>query len=103
MQQLLVATGGTAADADFFLACSSAVCVCVLPCEGGESDAGVRRPGDDVEEDDDQSDLRHLPLVLQPVEILHRVTSAAVTVDAAVDLPHGSETHRDLLSGPAAC
>lgn len=67
-----------------------------LPGEGGESDGGVRRPGDDVEQDDDESDLRHLPLVLQPVEALHGVTSASVTVNAAVDLPHRPENTRRL-------
>lgn len=71
----------------------------VLPGEGSERDAGVRRPGDDIEEDDDQSDLRHLPLVLQPVEILHGVAIAAVTVDAAVNLPHSPEnTHTQTCS-----
>ncbi len=65
----------------------------MLPGKGGESDAGVRRPGDNVEQDDNESDLRHLPLILQPVKILHRVTTAAVAVNAAVDLPHSPETH----------
>lgn len=68
--------------------------VFILPGEGGEGDAGVRRPGDDVEQDDDQGDLRHLPLVLQPVQVLHGVAAAAVAVNAAVNLPHSSEnTH----------
>lgn len=69
------------------------VCCSTLPGEGGEGDGGVRRPGDDVEEDDDQSDLRHLPLILQSVETLHGVSTAAVTVtvDAAVNLPHSPE------------
>lgn len=59
-----------------------------LPSKRGQSDAGVWRPGDDVQQDDDQSDLRHLPLVLQPLEVLHRVLSPAMAVDAAVDLTH---------------
>lgn len=65
----------------------------VLPGEGGEGHGGVRRPGDDVEQDDDERDLRHLPLVLQPMETLHGITSAAVTVNTAVNLPHCPETH----------
>lgn len=70
----------------------------VLPGEGGEGDAGIRRPGDDVEQDDDQRNLRHLPLVLQPLEVLHRVAAAAVTVNAAVNLPHSPEdTHRPVV------
>lgn len=70
----------------------------VLPGEGGEGDGGVRRPGDDVEQDDDERNLRHLPLVLQPVETLHGITSAAVTVNTAINLPHSPETHTELQS-----
>lgn len=70
----------------------------VLPGKGGEGDGGVRRPGDDIEKDDDERDLRHLPLVLQPVETLHGITSAAVTVNTAVNLPHRPETHTELQS-----
>lgn len=71
------------------------VCVWWLPGEGGEGDDGIGRPGDDVEQDDDQGDLRHLPLVLQPVETLRRVPSAAVAVGAAAHLPHRpAHTHR---------
>lgn len=64
-----------------------------LPGEGGEGHGGVRRPRDDVEQDDDQGDLRHLPLVLQPVVTLHRVAAAAVAVSAAGELPHSPENH----------
>lgn len=42
-----------------------------LPSKGGQSDARVRRPGDDVEHDDHQCDLCHLPLILETLKILH--------------------------------
>lgn len=42
-----------------------------LPSKGGQSDTRVRRPGDDVQQDDHQCYLCHLPLVLQTLKVLH--------------------------------
>lgn len=57
--------------------------------KGSERNGRIRRPGDYVEQDDDEGDLCHLPLVLHPVETFERVAAAAaVAVGAAVDLPH---------------
>lgn len=59
------------------------------PGECSEGCTGVRCPGDDEQQDDDEGDLGHLPFTLHLVEPLCRVLAPL-----AVDLRYGSVKHR---------
>lgn len=51
-----------------------------LPSKCSEGRTGVRRPGDDEQQDDDERNLGHLPFAPHLVEPLRRV-SRSITVD----------------------
>lgn len=56
-----------------------------LPGERSEGGAGIRSPGDNEQQDDDERDLGHLPLTLHLMQPPHRVPGSLT-----VDLGYGS-------------
>lgn len=61
-----------------------------LPSESSEGCTGVRGPGDDEQQDDDECDLGHLPFASHLVEPLRRVS-----VSFTIDLCYCSVRHAD--------
>lgn len=55
-------------------------CSSHLPSKRSQSGAGIRSPGDNEQQDDDERDLRHLPLTLHLMQPPHGV-SGSLTAD----------------------
>lgn len=73
-----------------------------LPSKRSEGGAGIRSPGDNEQQDDDERDLRHLPFALHLMQPLHRV-SGSLTADLRYrSVMQMGEVRRTMTNEPAA-